>query len=42
MNTIINTESFTTKMRITGKNSAVGNTKDVEIAAPLSNFLENY
>ena len=25
-------------MRITGKTSAVGNTKDVEIAAPLSNF----
>ena len=25
-------------MRITGKTSAVGNTKDLEIAAPLSNF----
>ena len=38
MNTIINSESFKSKMTITGKTSAVGNTKDVEIAAPLSNF----
>ena len=38
MNTIINSESLKSKMRITGKTSAVGNTKDVEIAAPLNNF----
>ena len=34
-------ESFKSKIKITGKNSAAGNTKDVEIIVPLKN-LSNF
>ena len=34
-NTITNSESFKSKVRIPGSTSAAGNTKDVEIAVPL-------
>ena len=36
-----NSKSFIPKMRITGKNPTVGNTKDVEIAIPLK-YLSNF
>ena len=38
---IVNSESFKSKIEITGKIPADGNTKDVEIAIPL-NYLSNF
>ena len=43
-NNLVNSESFKSKVKITGKTPAAGNTKDVEIIVPLkhlSNFFEN-
>ena len=34
-------ESFTSKIKITGKTPATGNVKDVEIMVPLKYFWEN-
>ena len=39
--TIKNSESFKSKIRITGKNSAAGNTEDVRIEVPLK-YLSNF
>ena len=33
-----NSESFKSKMKITGKNSPVGNTEDIKIAVPLKHL----
>ena len=33
-----NSESFKSKMKITGKNSPVGNTEDLKIAVPLKHL----
>ena len=38
---IIQSESFKRKIKITGKTSAAGNTKDVEIVVPLK-YLRNF
>ena len=38
---IAQSESFKYKIKITGKNPAAGNTKDVEIAMPLR-YLSNF
>ena len=39
-NNIIHSESFKSKVKITGKTPAYGNTKDVEIIVPLK-YLNN-
>ena len=39
-NNIIHSESFKSKIKITGKTPAYGNTKDVEIIVPLK-YLNN-
>ena len=39
--TLANSESFKSKVKITGKTPAAGNTKDVEIMVPLK-FLSNF
>ena len=39
-NNIIHSESFKSKIKITGKTPAYGNTKDVEIVVPLK-YLNN-
>ena len=38
---ITRSESFKNKTKITGKNTAAGNTKEVKIAVPL-NYLSNF
>ena len=38
---IVNSESFKSKIRITGKTPAHGNTKDFKKAVPLKHFLQN-
>ena len=38
---IAQSESFKSKIKITGKNTAAGNTKDVEIIVPLK-YLSNF
>ena len=40
-NNIIQSESFKSKIKITGKTPANGNTKDVEILVPLK-YLSNF
>ena len=40
-NNIIHSESFKSKIKITGKTPAYGNTKDVEIIVPLK-YLSNF
>ena len=38
---VTQSESFKSKMKITGKNSAAGNTKDAKIIVPLK-YLSNF
>ena len=38
---LVNSESFKSKLKITGKTSVAGNTKDVEIIVPLK-YLSNF
>ena len=40
-NNLIDSESFISKIKITGSNPADGNTKDLEIAVPLK-YLSNF